>query len=216
MVQDLPKEENQELVIQDHKKLERYTSDLGSNRMDDNTVTVYIARRPKNEIKGKEISKEKEMQEERLVESETEEKSKGTINSIIPFEEIKGNEFVKELGYADMMEGLEDIEAWDDLEAFNEFGEELELEQKKENSSNMECNVITLPIEFMAKQNIIEDEEHSSKGSNAQGACHILLTDEEMKNLESKAEAELEFPPSKIIFEKPSKIMSQHLKPFIH
>ena len=45
-----------------------------------------------------------------------------------------------------MMEGLEDIEGWDDLEAFNEFGEELELEQKKENSSNMECNVITLPI----------------------------------------------------------------------
>ena len=98
-----------------------------------------------------------------------------------------------------MMEGLEDIEGWDDLEAFNEFGEELELELKKENSSNMECNVITLPIEFMANQNIIEDEEHSSKGSNAQGACHILLTDEEMENLEPKAEAKLEFPPSKIM-----------------
>ena len=140
MVQDLPKEENQELVRQDHKKLERYTSDLGSNQMDDNTVTVYIARRPKNEIKGKEISKEKEMQEERLAESETEEKSKGTINSIIPFEEFEGNEFVKELGDANMMEGLEDIEGWDDLEAFNEFGEELEMELKKENSSNMECS----------------------------------------------------------------------------
>ena len=71
MVQDLPKEENQELVIQDHKKLERYTSDLGSNRMEDNTVIVYIARKPKNEIKEKEISKEKEMQEERLAETET-------------------------------------------------------------------------------------------------------------------------------------------------
>ena len=44
---------------QDHKKLERCTSDLGSDQMDDNTVTIYIARRPKNEIKGKEISKEK-------------------------------------------------------------------------------------------------------------------------------------------------------------
>ena len=101
--------------------------------MDDNTVTVYIARRPKNEIKGKEISKEREMQEERLAESETEEKSKGKINSIIPFQEIEGNEFLEELGDADMMEGLEDIEDWDDLEAFNEFGEELELEQKKKN-----------------------------------------------------------------------------------
>ena len=39
--------------------------------------------------------------------------------------------FVKELRDVDMMEGLEDIEGWDDLEAFNEFGEELELEQKK-------------------------------------------------------------------------------------
>ena len=85
MVQDLPKKENQELVRQDHKKLKRCTSDLRSNRMDDNTVTVYIARRPQNKIKGKEISKEKEMQEERLAESETEEKSEGIINSIIPF-----------------------------------------------------------------------------------------------------------------------------------
>ena len=136
--------------------------------MEDNTVTVYIARNPKNEIKEKEISKEKEMQEERLAETETKEKSEGTINSIIPFEEIKENEFLEELGDANMMESLEDIEGWDDLEAFNEFGEELELEQKKQKkSSNMECNVITLPIEFMAKQNIIEDEEHSSKGSNA-------------------------------------------------
>ena len=167
MVQDLPKEENQELVRQDHKKLERYTSDLGSNRMDDNTVTVYIARRPKNEIKGKEISKEKEMQEERLAESEIEEKSKGIINMIIPVKEIKGNKFLKELGDANMMEGLEDIEGWDDLEAFNAFGDELKLEQRKENSSNVECNVVTLPIEFMAKQNITEDEELNSKGSNA-------------------------------------------------
>ena len=39
--------------------------------MEDNTVTVYIARKPKNEIKEKEISKEKEMQEERLAETET-------------------------------------------------------------------------------------------------------------------------------------------------
>ena len=78
--------------------------------MDDNTVTVYIASRPQNEIKGKEISKEKEMQEERLAESETEEKSEAIINSIIPFLEIKGNEFLEELGDADMMEGLEDIE----------------------------------------------------------------------------------------------------------
>ena len=106
-------------------------SDLWSNRIDDNIVTVYIARRPKNEIKGKEISKEKEMQEVRLAESEIEEKSKGIINSIVPFEEIEGNEFLEELGDADMMEGLEDIEGWDDLEAFNEFGEELELEPKK-------------------------------------------------------------------------------------
>ena len=136
--------------------------------MEDNTVTVYIARNPKNEIKEKEILKEKEMQEERLVEIETKEKSEGIINSIIPFEEIKENEFLEELGDANMMESLEDIEGWDDLEAFNEFGEELELEQKKQKkSNNMECNVITLPIEFMAKQNIIEDEEHSSKGSNA-------------------------------------------------
>ena len=108
------------------------------------------------------------MQEERLAETETKEKSEGIINSIIPFEEIKENEFLEELGDANMMESLEDIEGWDDLEAFNEFGEELELEQKKQKkSNNMECNVITLPIEFMAKQNIIEDEEHSSKGSNA-------------------------------------------------
>ena len=71
------------------------------------------------------------MQEERLAESKTEEKSKGIINSIIPFEEIKGNEFLQELGDANMMEGLEDIEGWDDLEEFNEFGEELELEKKK-------------------------------------------------------------------------------------
>ena len=34
-----------------------------------------------------------------------------------------------------------------------------------------------------------------------------------MENLEPKVEAELEFPPGKIIFEKPSKRMSQHLKP---
>ena len=34
-----------------------------------------------------------------------------------------------------------------------------------------------------------------------------------MENLEPKAEVELEFPPGKIIFEKPSKRMSQHLKP---
>ena len=136
------------------------------------TITVYIARRPKNEIKGKEISKEKEMQEEKLAALETEEKSKGRMNSIILVEEIKGNEFLEELGDADMMEGLEDIEGWDDLEAFNEFGEELELEQRKEYSSNMECNVVTLPIEFMAKQNITEDEELNSKGSNARG--HVI------------------------------------------
>ena len=140
--------------------------------MDDNTITIYIARRPKNEIKGKEILKEKEMQEEKLAALETEEKSKGRMNSIILVEEIKGNEFLEELGDADMMEGLEDIEGWDDLEAFNEFGEELELEQRKENSSNVECNVVTLPIEFMAKQNIIEDEELNSKGSNARG--HVI------------------------------------------
>ena len=71
MVQNLPNKENQELVRQDHKKLERCTSDLGSNQMEDNTVTVYITRKPKNEIKEKEISKEKEMQEERLAETET-------------------------------------------------------------------------------------------------------------------------------------------------
>ena len=53
MVHDLPKKENQELVQQDHKKLERCTSDLGFNRMDDNTVTVYIAKRPKKQNKRK-------------------------------------------------------------------------------------------------------------------------------------------------------------------
>ena len=58
------------------------------------------------------------------------------------------------------------------METFNEFGGELELEQRKENSSNVECNVVTLPIEFMAKQNITEDEELNSKGSNAQG--HVI------------------------------------------
>ena len=58
-------------------------------------------------------------------------KTKEKEISIILFEEIKGNEFLEELGDANMMEGLEDIEGWDDLEAFNEFGEELELEQKK-------------------------------------------------------------------------------------
>ena len=42
--------------------------------MDDNTVTVYIARRPKKkEIKGKEISKEKEMQKSKLTKIETKE-----------------------------------------------------------------------------------------------------------------------------------------------
>ena len=172
MVQDLPRKGNQELVWQDHKKLERCTSDLGSDQMDDNIVTIYIARRPKNEIKGKEISKEKEMQEEKLAALETEEKSKGRMNSIVPVEEIKGNEFLEELGDADMMEGLEDIDGWDDLEAFNEFGEELELEQRKENSNIVECNVVTLPIEFMEKQNITEDEELNSKGSNARG--HVI------------------------------------------
>ena len=34
-----------------------------------------------------------------------------------------------------------------------------------------------------------------------------------MENLEPKAKAGLEFPPCKIIFEKTSKRMSQHLKP---
>ena len=71
------------------------------------------------------------MQEEKLAESETKEKRKGIINMIVPVKEIKGNKFLEELGAANMMEGLEDIEGWDDLEAFNEFGEELELEQKK-------------------------------------------------------------------------------------
>ena len=33
-----------------------------------------------------------------------------------------------------------------------------------------------------------------------------------MENLEPKANAELEFPLGKIIFEKPSKRMSQHVK----
>ena len=71
--------------------------------MDDNTVTIYIARRPKNETKGKEISKEKEMQEEKLAALEAEEKSKGRMNSIILVEEIKGNKLLEELGDADMM-----------------------------------------------------------------------------------------------------------------
>ena len=71
------------------------------------------------------------MQEEKLAESETKEKRKGIINMIVPVKEIKGDKFLEELGDANMMEGLEDIEGWDDLEAFNEFGEELELEQKK-------------------------------------------------------------------------------------
>lgn len=34
-----------------------------------------------------------------------------------------------------------------------------------------------------------------------------------LENSKPKAKAELEFPPGKIIFEKPSKRMSQHLKP---
>ena len=108
------------------------------------------------------------MQEEKLAELETKKKkeSKDIINSIAPIKEIKGNDFLEELGDANMMEGLEDVEGWDDLEAFNEFGEELELEQKKESSSNVECNVVTLPIEFMVKQNITKDEELNSKGSN--------------------------------------------------
>ena len=71
--------------------------------MDDNTVIIYIARRPKNETKGKEISKEKEMQEEKLAALETKEKGKGRMNSIILVEEIKGNELLEELGDADMM-----------------------------------------------------------------------------------------------------------------
>ncbi|KAK7836270.1 hypothetical protein CFP56_022785 [Quercus suber] len=53
------------------------------------------------------------MQEEKLAEIETEEKSKGIINSIIPFGEIKENKFLEELGDANMMEGLEDIEGFD-------------------------------------------------------------------------------------------------------
>nr|POE76948.1 hypothetical protein CFP56_34226 [Quercus suber] len=110
------------------------------------------------------------MQEEKLAEIETEEKSKGIINSIIPFGEIKENKFLEELGDANMMEGLEDIE------------------------------------EFMAKQNITKDEKHGSKGSNAQGACHILLTDEEMENLGPKAKAELEFPPGFDYNGKPTRV----------
>ena len=153
------------------------------------------------------------MQKSKLTKIETKEKGKVRMNSIIQVEEIKGNEFLEEFRDADMMEGLEDIEDLDDLEVFNEFEEELEMEQRKENSSNVECNLVTLPIEFMEKQNITEDEDFNFEGSNAQGACHILLTDEEMENLEPKAEAELEFPSGKIIFEKPFKRMSQNLKP---
>ena len=103
--------------------------------MDDNAVTVYIARRPQNKIKGKDISKEKQMQEERLAESETEEKSEGIINSIIPFQENKGKQFLEELGDAD-------IEGQDDLQAFNEFGEELELEQKEKKKIPVIWNVM--------------------------------------------------------------------------
>ena len=113
-----------------------------------------------------------------MAELDTEEKSKGRMNSIIPVKEIKGNKFLKEFGDVDVMEGLEDTEDLDDLEAFNAFGDELKLEQRKENSSNVECNVVTLPIEFMAKQNITLDEDFNSEGSNARGACHILLIDE--------------------------------------
>ena len=94
------------------------------------------------------------------------------MNSIIQVEEIKGNEFLEEFRDADMMEGLEDIEDLDDLEVFNEFEEELEMEQRIENFGNVECNLVTLPIEFMAKQNITEDEELNSKGSNARG--HVI------------------------------------------
>ena len=58
---------------------------------------------------------------------------------------------MEEFGDADMIEAFEDIEDLDDLEAFNEFREELKFEQRKWNSSNVECNVVTLPIDFMAK-----------------------------------------------------------------
>jgi hypothetical protein len=149
------------------------------------------------------------------------------INDIENMEDIEDMDNIENLEDVGDIEDMEDIENIEDIDTFENFEgindieveetndigemegsktlkstksgiqtEEPEIESKEpKNGKTLSCNAITLPREFMATTWVQREED-------AQGAVPILLAEEEECR-----------DTGKIIFEKPTLAMCQHLKP---
>ena len=184
-------------------------------------VQVWFGRK-KRSSRGR-----KEAQDNSIEAKQSQETSMGNIQvdlteDIEDIEDIKNIEGIEDLEDIEDIEGVEnfkgiediddiEIEGTDDIEEIEESkamectktNEVLEIQlgkpeiesEKPKNCQIISCNAITLPREFMATSWVQREED-------ARGATPILLANDE------------EFQDTgKIVFEKPTSSMCQHLKP---
>jgi hypothetical protein len=113
------------------------------------------------------------------------------IEGIDTFGDFEGINDIEDEDTGDM----EEMEKTETLENGIQTGEPEIKSKKPKNGKTLSCNAITLPREFMATTWVQREED-------TRGAIPILLAEEEERR-----------DTGKIIFEKPTLAMCQHLKP---
>ena len=195
-------------------------------------VQVWFGRKKRSLRGSKEANIEAEQPQETQMENVQDNPSKNAenincIEDIEDIEDINDEENMEDLENMEDVgdvEDIEDIENIEDIDAFEDFEgiDDIEVEETDEmeemektetlengiqtgepeteseeprNGKTLSCNAITLPREFMATTWVQKEED-------TRGAIPILLAEEEeCRNT------------GKIIFEKPTLAMCQHLKP---
>jgi hypothetical protein len=189
-------------------------------------VQVWFGRKKKSPRGSKEAKIEAEQPQETQMENDQDSLSKNAedindiedvedIEDINDIENMEDIENIEDVGDIEDMEDIEDIDTFENFEGIDDIeieeSDDMEGEETLENGIQTEepetesegpkngktlsCNAITLPKEFMATTWVQREED-------ARGAIPILLAKEEECR-----------DTSKIIFEKPTLVMCQHLKP---
>jgi hypothetical protein len=215
----------------DHKRLEKGSENTESEKVKTSyvpilpqnyqTVQVWFGRK-KRSPRGRKEAQDNSIKVEQSQETPMENMQVGLTEDVEGIEDIENIKGIEDLegiedievvenfeGIEDIdgieVEGTKDIEEIEELEAMDctetdEVHEikaekpEIELEEPK-NGQMIICNAITIPREFIATSWVQREED-------ARGATPILLADDEECQ-----------DTGKIVFEKPTLFMCQHLKP---
>ena len=213
----------------DHKRLEKGGENTESETESEKVKTSYVPILPQNyqivqvwfgrkkrSPRGRKEVQDNSIKVEQSQETPMENMQVGLTEDVEDIEDIENIKGIEDIEVVENFEGIEDIdgievEVTKDIEEIKESEAmectktdevhkikaekpEIKLEEPK-NGQMISCNAITIPREFMATIWVEREED-------ARGATPILLVDDEECQ-----------DTGKIVFEKPTLFMCQHLKP---